>query len=191
MKRLNRISSIILIFLTTSCSLKYSESVNVEDKVPEFIFEDTQLIRYEADQPTIEVHAERLEQYKNSSESYAQDIQFKAYDKEGNLTTEGSCGLLSADTSSKRYGLYDNITVNNLEEKMKFSAESLYWNATTEQLISGRGDMVKVEKDDITIRGAGFSSSGISKEFSFTGNVVGNIVTKDEAEETEENESEE
>lgn len=184
--------TIILIFLLPSCSLKYSEPVDVGNKVPEFIFEDTSLTRYEADKPTLEFHAELLEQYKNSSESYAKGVQFKTFDKEGKVETEGNCGLLSADTDRKQYALFDDISVNNNDEKMKFSAESLYWNAVTEQLVSGRGDMVKVEKDDITIRGTGFAASGISREFSFTGNVIGNIETKDnpQAEEKIKNENE-
>ena len=93
--------TIILIFLLPSCSLKYSEPVDVGNKVPEFIFEDTSLTRYEADKPTLEFHAELLEQYKNSSESYAKGVQFKTYDKEGKVETEGNCGLLSADTDSR------------------------------------------------------------------------------------------
>ena len=181
MKKSSRISSLCAAcLLLSSCSLKYSESVNVDDKVPEFVFEDTQLIRYESNKPTLEVHAGVLEQCKNSNESYAKDIEFKSYDDDGKLSTEGACGYLSADTDKDLYALYDNITVNNIEEKMKFYANSLSWNSATEQLVGGRGDMVKVEKDDIIIRGSGFSSSGISKEFSFTGNVVGNIETKDD-----------
>ena len=82
MKRLNRISSIILILLNTSCSLKYIETVNSEDKVPEFVFEDTKMVRYENNKPTLEVTAGTLEQYKNSNETYGKDISFTSYDEE-------------------------------------------------------------------------------------------------------------
>ena len=54
----------------------------------------------------------------------------------------------------------------------------LKWNANNEQLTSGRGDIVRVEKDDTVIRGSGFSASGISKTFSFRGNVTGDIETE-------------
>ena len=183
MKRLNRISSFLyfpIILFSVSCSLKYSETVNSEDKVPEFVFEETDMIRYESNRPTLEVTAGVLEQYKESNASYAKDISFKAYDKKGKLTTEGSCGLLYADTDKKIYQLYDDINLYNADEKMRFYANSLMWNERTEQLISGRGDMVKVEKDDTVIRGSGFSASGISKAFSFKGNVVGTIETTEE-----------
>ncbi len=188
MKRLSRISSFLyfpIILFSLSCSLKYSETINSEDRVPEFVFEETDMIRYEADKPTLEVSAGLLEQYKDSNSSYAKDITFKSYDKEGKLTTEGSCGLLYADTDKKIYELYDGINLYNVDEKMRFYANSLLWNERTEQLISGRGDMVKVEKDDTVMRGSGFSASGISKSFSFKGNVVGTIETSEEEEKTE------
>ena len=40
--------------------------------------------------------------------------------------------------------------------------------------------MVKIEKDDTIMRGSGFSASGISKSFSFRGNITGTIETSDD-----------
>ena len=185
MKKSNRIFSIILILLSTSCSLKYSETVNSEDKVPEFVFEDTRLVRYEDKKPTLEVSAESLEQYKNTNETYGKGVSFVSYDKEGKLETEGSCGIIFADTGTKIYELYDDINLYNISDKMRFYANALRWNGRTEQLTSGRGDMVKIEKDDTIMRGSGFTASGISKTFSFRGNITGTIETSDEKEETE------
>ncbi len=181
-------------FLSFSCSLKYSETVNSEDRVPEFVFEDTKMVRYENMKPTLEVTAGNLEQYKNTNESYGKDIAFTSFDDEGKVETEGSCGVIFADTGKKIYELYDDIDVYNAPEKMHFYASVLKWNGRSEQLTSGRSDMVKIEKDDTIMRGSGFSASGISKKFSFRGNITGTIETKDEdtenpeAVETDENE---
>ena len=192
MKKSNRIFNrcfqhliLILIILFTSCSLKYSEQVNSEDKVPEFVFEDTKLVRFEKKNPTIEVSAQKLEQYKNSSESYGQQVTFTSYDDKGEVETEGSCGILYADTDKKIYELYDDINLYNSAENMRFYANALRWNGRTEQLTSGRGDMVKIEKDDTIMRGSGFTASGISKTFSFRGNITGTIETSDENSEEE------
>ena len=183
MKRLSRISSLFAVFiLLSSCSLKYSETVNSEDKVPEFVFEDTKMIRYEDNKPSLEVSAATLEQYKNTNESYGKDISFISYDKEGKTETEGSCGIIFADSGKKVYELYDDINVYNVPEKMRFFANVLKWDGATEQLTSGRSDMVKIEKDDTIMRGSGFSASGISKKFSFRGNITGTIETSDDKE---------
>ncbi len=196
MKRLSRISNLILkalvfsIFLLSSCSLKYSETVEAEDKVPEFVFEETKLVRYEDSKPTLELNASTLEQYKDSNETYGKDISFISYDDEGELETEGSCGIIFADTGTKVYELYDDIDLYNAPENMRFSASVLKWNGKSEQLTSGRSDMVKIEKDDTIMRGSGFSASGISKTFSFRGNITGTIETDDDNEEPAEDENE-
>ena len=138
------------------------------------------MTRYENKKTTLEMSAEVLEQYKDTNETYARNVSFASYDDDGELSTEGSCGLLHADSDKKIYELYDEISLYNVEEKMRFYANVLRWNEKTEQLTSGRGDVVKIEKDDTMIRGVGFSSTGISKQFSFRGNVTGTIETDDD-----------
>ena len=142
------------------------------------------MIRYEDMKPSLEVTATTLEQYKDTNESYGKDISFISYDKEGKTETEGSCGIIFADSGKKVYELYDDINVYNVPEKMRFFANVLKWDGATEQLTSGRSDMVKIEKDDTIMRGSGFSASGISKKFSFRGNITGTIETNDEKEDT-------
>ena len=187
MKKLNRISSILFFssFFLFSCSLKYSETVDAGEKVPEFIFEETKMTRFENSKPSLEMSADVLEQYKGTSETYAKNVTFSSYDEDGKLSTEGSCGLMYSDSDLKLYELYDDISLYNVEEKMRFYANVLKWNEKTEQLTSGRGDVVKIEKDDTIIRGVGFSGSGISKQFSFRGNVTGTIETDEEDNEKE------
>ena len=137
-------------------------------------------MRYEDQKPSLEVEAGMLEQYKNSNETYGKDISFISYDKEGKTETEGSCGIIFADTGKKVYELYDNISVYKKQKKMRFYANVLKWDGRTEQLTSGRSDMVKIEKDDTIMRGSGFTASAISKNFSFRGNITGTIETTDD-----------
>lgn len=169
-----------------SCSLKYQETVDVGDRVPEFVFEDSHMTRYEDNKPTLEMTAEVMEQYNGNKESYGKNVVFSSRDKNGEVTTEGSCGVLYIDSDKKVYELYENIELNNIEDNTRFYADVLRWNEKTDQLTSGRGSMVKIEKDDTIIRGSGFSASGISKQFSFRGNVTGNIETSDSEETNEE-----
>ena len=178
------------VFMMFSCSLKYSESVNSEDKVPEFVFENTKMVRYEKSEPTLQVSAQTLEQYKNTDETYGRDVSFLSYDDNGQVETEGSCGILFADNTKKIYELYDDIKLYSVPEKMRFEASLLKWNGRTEQLTSGRSDIVKIEKDDTTMRGTGFSASGVSKTFSFRGNITGTIETSNESKNQEAGENE-
>ena len=171
-----------LVLFSSSCSLKYDETINAEERNPEFIFFDTKLTRYENNSKKAEINTGYIEQYKNSDATYARDVNFKTLDKEGKLETEGKCGLLYFDSKKELYELYDGIKLFNIKQNTRFSADILRWNGKTEQLTSGRTDMVRIEKDDTVIIGSGFSASGISGLFNFTGTVNGNIVTKSEEE---------
>lgn len=173
---------VVFICLTSvlffSCSLKYGETVNVEEKTPEFVFQETTITRYEDKNITVEIAAGTLEQYKDSSETFAKDVNFTAYNDEGEVRTEGICGYLFTDTEREIYELYDNIELYNHDDKTKFFADVLKWDAQNEQLTSGRGNNVRIETDDTVMVGSGFSASGVSKTFVFTGSVTGDIETE-------------
>ena len=168
-----------LALLLSACSLKYEDVVEVSEKVPELVFKGTEMTRYEDKKITMQVKAETLEQYKATSETYAKNVEFSSYENE-ELSTDGSCGFMYLDTSKEIYELYDDIRLFNHKENINFYAEVLRWNARNEQLTSGRGDIVRIETKDTSIRGSGFSASGVGKDFSFRGNVTGNIDTDKE-----------
>lgn len=178
------------VLLSFSCSLKYDETVSVEERIPEFVFQDTSMVRCDENKVTFEMSAGVLEQYKKSSETFAKDVSFISYDDDGQISTEGQCGFLFSDTDKKLYELYDDIKLYNRSENTNFFANILRWNEKNEQLTSGRGEMVKVEKEDTVMRGTGFSASGVSKTFSFRGTVSGEIETKSQEENQEEIEKE-
>ncbi len=181
-----KIISIGLIILLSSCSLKYSETVDASKEIPEFSFRDASLTRYENKDITVQMDVAAMEQYKNSSTSYAQGIDFKAYGDKGNLSTEGKCDYLLTDTDAKQYELFGNIELKNYDDNTSFFAQSLRWNEKSEQLTSGKSETVRIEKDDTIIYGSGFSASGISKTFNFTGVVSGQIITSNSKEQADE-----
>ncbi len=176
MKKVLILFSTFIIF--SSCSLKYTDTLEVDEKIPEFVFQDTTITRYEDRKITVEIKADALEQYKGSSETFAKNVEFSAYNKNGQLRTTGSCGYLFTDTDKEIYELYDDISLFNIDDKTRFFADVLKWNAKNEQLTSGRGNMVRIETDDTVMFGSGFSASGISKQFVFTGSVSGDIDAK-------------
>lgn len=177
---MKRILFLILSFSLFSCSLKYNEDISDESNLPEFIFEDSVFTRYEDNVKTINLNADRLEQYKIGNSMYAENVEFNLFSKTGELETSGKCGLLGSNSKEEKYVLFDNIQINNKKDKIDISAESLNWNGKTEQLTSGLNDVVSIKKDKTEIRGSGFSASGINKQFVFTGYVSGNIETDEE-----------
>lgn len=169
---------IFMTFLITGCSVKYDEAPVVENKIPEFIFQDASMVHYDDNKVAMEVEAEKLEKYRNSAESYGKGVKFISYDDEGSLDTEGKCDYIFTNTDSDIYELYENIQIKNVPENMDISAEALKYNGKTEQLISTKGDSVKIKKDNTVVKGTGFSASGVSRTYSFSGNVIGSIETE-------------
>lgn len=161
------------LFIFLGCSLKYSQSYQDESNVPEFIFTDAVYTKYEDDAKKLSLSAGVLEQYKEGNSMYAQDVSFQLLKKTGEIETEGSCKLLSANSDEEKYTLYDDIKIKNFDENLEVTAGSIRWNGKSEQLTSSRNDMVTIKKGDTTMQGSGFSASAISKKFAFTGVITG------------------
>lgn len=171
------------VFLS-SCSLRYGMNVQDENNVPEFVFSGVGFSRYEDGEKTISLSAEKLEQYKDGKSIYAKNLDFSVYDEAGDVTNSGKCGYLAADTDAENYALYDEIEIRNEKDDLTVQAESLKWNGRSEQLTSGRNAAVVLKKGETVIQGSGFSASGVSKRFSFTGNVSGDAENVSDKSET-------
>lgn len=163
-----------------SCTLKYGEDIANESVLPEFIFENSTFTRYEDNVKTINLNAERLEQYKSGKSMYAKNVLFNIFDTDGNLETSGKCGLMGADTKTEKYLLFENIEINQKKDDISISAQALKWDGKTEQLTSGLNDVVSIKKEGTQIHGSGFSASGVSRNFVFTGYVSGSIDTNED-----------
>ena len=177
MKRYGLWLAIFLIF--SSCSLKYDQGHNVESTVPEFSFSDVVFSRYEDKKIAMKMEAGQLEQYKDGASTFGKDVSFAVYE-DGEIVTEGVCSYLGMDTKKEVYELFENIRIHNKKQNLEVTGKKFRWNGKNEQLTSGRNDMVKIEKDGMTIHGSGFSASGVSSSFSFNSIVTGTIETKDE-----------
>ena len=178
--------SAFLIFCS-SCSLKYDETVNAEETNPEFVFTHAKMIRYKDGNESVKVYADSIEQYKDSDITYGKNVSFTTYDDEHKVETEGSCGYLYADSEKEIYELYDGIKLYNKAQNTNFFANMLKWNGKSEQLTGGKRDTARIEKDGTIIYGTGFSASGVSKTFNFSGTVSGEIEAKDKESDDQEN----
>lgn len=177
-------SIFFITFAFCSCSLKYNNNESAEEKIPEFVFSDASFSRYENNKKTLNLSAQTLEQYKDGKSTFAKDVTFQTYDKKGEEETSGQAGYLAMDTKEGMYKLFDDISIESKKDELTVKASALKWNEKTEQLSSSKADVVTLEKDGTTIRGVGFSASGVSKKYSFEKNVSGTIHTKDNNEDS-------
>ena len=171
------------LFFSAGCSLNYSDGKkNVESEVPEFVFSNADFSRWEKNKRTLSMRARTLEQYKGGG-TYADSVSFTAYDDDGSAETEGSCGLVAFDAKQKIYSLYDGIELTSRSKNVTITADELRWDGNTEQLTSRRTDTITMKKNGTIVRGSGFSASGVSNRFVFTGAVSGTVEIDEDAEE--------
>ena len=171
------------LFFSAGCSLNYSDGKkNVESEVPEFVFSNADFSRWEKNKRTLSMRARTLEQYKGGG-TYADSVSFTAYDDDGSAETEGLCGLVAFDAKQKIYSLYDGIELTSRSKNVTITADELRWDGNTEQLTSRRTDTITMKKNGTVVRGSGFSASGVSNRFVFTGAVSGTVEIDEDAEE--------
>lgn len=159
--------------------MKYTDGPDVDDVIPEFSFTDSVMTRYEKKEKNVEMKVGQLEQFKDGHSMYAKDVVFSLFE-DGEMSMEGSCTFLGADTKKEIYEMYDSIKIYRKKDDMRISGRSFHWNGKSEQLTAGRNDTVTIEKDGMVVRGSGFSASGASSSFAFNSVVTGNIETKNE-----------
>ncbi len=178
----NTVFTFITLLICQGCSLNYGTEQNSEAKVAEFTFTNASFIRYEENKMSINLKAEKLEQYKTDGSSYAKNAEFKTYDKDGVLDTDGFCSLLAADTKNETYSLFDGISVHIYSKEMLIKANTLHYNGKTEQLTSGIDEDVTIERKDTSVTGTGFAASGVNRQFSFSKNITGTVKEKQDSE---------
>ena len=98
-----------LILCICSCSLKYEEGKNIEDKMPELIFTNAELNRYNDGNRSMQLKAEQLEQYKDNGSAYARNPVFSTWTTDKKLDTTGRCNLLSVNSKEDIYTLFSEI----------------------------------------------------------------------------------
>lgn len=190
MNLLTKVFLFLCIISSFSCSLNYTTENVPEAKVPEFIFTNASLYRYEKNKISMKLNAENLEQYKNKNESYAKKASFYTFNEKNEIETEGSCYFLAMDSKKEIYTLFNNVLIKHHPQHITLKAQNLLWNGNTEQLISGKQDKVFLTKDNLQVEGTGFSASSISNSYKFLDNVKGSFIQNEDSNTSEENNEE-
>jgi hypothetical protein len=183
----------ILIFLgilcftnTISCSLNYETNSKFDSQSPEFVFTNPTYVRIDEGKQNLRINADIIEQYTFEDTLYAKNIDFSIFNKSEEKTAEGKGKLLSANLTTGLYYLFDDITVKSYDRNLIIQCSSLKWNNKSEQLTTNienikdsKVSIVSEDETKISMDGYGFSASGFDNSFIFTGEVSGEITTKD------------
>ena len=184
MKKNNLIlASTILIFSLSSCSLNYTKDEKKEyAKVPNFSFKNATYTQYENNNISMQLQSELLEQYTENSTFFALNPEFYVWNNDNTVGAQGKCKYLSINNSTSDYTMYNNIYIQDFQNDVFIQGDTLRYNAKTDQLSSGKGDLIYLEKGDTILQGKGFSASGLTKTYKFESNVKGELKNTSENE---------
>ena len=179
-----------------SCSLSYQSEEPDVSHVPELVFSEARFASYEAGKMNLVLEAAALEQYQDDGNLYGYQVHFTSYNQEGVAAAEGFSRLLSANTKEEQYTLLGGVEITSFEENMTLKSSGIRWDGNTEQLVTGDGETLELQKTGgaetasagssqeaagstsrIEITGTGFSASGATRTFQFTGPVSGTMYT--------------
>ena len=175
-----------------SCSLTYKSEEPDVTHVPELVFSNARYVSYQEGKVSMVLDADILEQYQNDGALYGSQVFFTTYNKEGELSAEGRSQMISANNSDELYALLGQVEIQSFEEDLVIKADSLSWDGKMEQLVTGALDTIELKKNNngesssqnggtassrMELTGTGFSASGSTMDFQFTGAVSGKIYT--------------
>ena len=169
-----------------SCSLNYQSEVAEVAHVPELVFSQARYVNYQEGRVSMVLEAAVLEQYQEDGALYGSQVHFSTYNDEGKLSAEGSCQLISADSSNEQYALLGQVEIKSFEENLILQTQSLSWDGKIQQLVTGLQDTLEITRGatqeeatstSIELVGSGFSASGVTGNFQFASAVSGKIYT--------------
>ncbi|MCQ2610531.1 MAG: LPS export ABC transporter periplasmic protein LptC [Treponema sp.] len=165
--------TVLISLCTASCSLKYRRDKLAENFIPQIVFSQAVLNRYENNKKSLALKTVKFEQYDKSNTVFAQDCDFVLFDEEGKEISTGACALLSADSDSEIYTFYDGISFDNKKQGIAIKGSTIKWNGKTQQLVSAKNSQLTLKKDDFEVTGKNFSASSVSNTFQFSQGVKG------------------
>lgn len=190
-----RLLLLCILIPLSACSLDYGIEEDTETlSIPEYSFSSALFTQYEDGKRSMSMLASQLEQYRDDTVIYAKEVQFQVYNDENNISAEGKSGLLSADSQNELYVLSRDIEIMSYEDNTRVTGEWLKWDGNSEQLISTIEDNITIvqgeresavedteenrqNKSRVSVKGRGFSASGVSRSYAFTSDVSGTIET--------------
>ena len=168
--------------LFASCSLKYENSSNAENTVPEIITEGAVFCSMEDEKKLFSIQTEKMEQYQGGSRSCSQKLDFEFFNKDGTLQAQGKCNFLSANKNTGEYILCGDIKIEQTDNEITVFAENLKWDEQTQCLYGQKNEKVTLTKKNLTVEGTGFCANAADNQFSFSGQVHGMLTVGEEKE---------
>jgi LPS export ABC transporter protein LptC len=167
-----------------ACSFDYGAAGESGKEKPDIIMESIEYVRVRKGDPLVRFKAERAERWEDRQTMDLKEFTFEQMEDQGDtVNADGWAKAATVQLETGDVALSGGVRISIDSEDVIIKTEELEWKDKEKILFTGHEDEVEIERSDGTIfTGRGFSADARSRTWSFSGEVKGTYVEKDEDE---------
>ena len=176
--------------LLAACSFDYSDVMESSDNKPDVVMENIEYVRVEGGSPLVRFSADYAERWESRQTMELREFSFEYLEDDGNeINAEGGAFQASVQLDTGNVSLSGGVRINIESEDITISTDSLRWLDDPRLLYGPDHDEVDIERSDGTsFTGRGLSVNIRDRTWSFSGEVGGTYIEKDDEDDENENE---
>jgi len=174
--------SLIGMSLLIACSFDYGAGTGLEDTRPDIVMDNIEYVRVRGGDILARFQAEHAERWEERQLMELSNFTFEQMEDRGEtVNVEGAAKAATVQIDTGDISLSGGVRISIESEDIIISTEELEWRDKEKTIKGGPEEEVDVKRSDGTnFTGKGFSADIRSRTWSFTGEVKGRYVEKDE-----------
>jgi LPS export ABC transporter protein LptC len=175
--------------LLVNCSFDYESAGgdSVKNR-PDIIMENIEYVRVRRGNPLARFQAEHAERWEDRQTMELKYFSFEQMEDRGEtINAEGRAGAAVIQLGTGDISLRNGVKINVESEDVSIMTAELDWKDKDKVLSGGEFDIVEIERSDGTkFTGRGFTADARNRTWTFSGEVSGSYVEKEDEEKDEE-----
>lgn len=168
--------------LFANCTFDYGESGEGEKNRPDIVMENIEYVRVRKGDPLARFQAEHAERWEERQTMELRFFSFEQMEDSGKtINAEGKAGAAVVQLGSGDISLSNGVRISVESEDVIITTAGLEWKDKEKVLSGGEFDEVEIERSDGTkFLGRGFSADARNRIWTFSGEVWGSYVEKED-----------
>lgn len=168
---------LFLVFSLGACVFDYDKTMIADDlaeEIPNTIIKNFSQTMVRNNKPKYRIEAKEAGDFEKINETVFKNVNFKEFDRDGNVVTEGNAEKGKLFTETENVELWGNLDFFSYNEEASIKGDYLFWD-NEESVLRGNGeDTVSIEKTSgSAITGKGFNADSKTKKITFSISVEG------------------
>jgi LPS export ABC transporter protein LptC len=173
---------LICTFILIGCSFDYGAGTGLENTRPDIVMENIEYVRVRGGDMLARFQAEHAERWEELQLMELRNFTFEQMEDHGEtVNVEGAAKAATVQIDTGDISLSGGVRISIESEDIIINTAELEWKDKEKTIKGGAEEEVDVERSDgTTFTGKGFSANIRSRTWSFSGEVKGRYVEKDE-----------